>query len=76
MDRLDHMTGVLTVQKVSSYLRVHTSTIYRMLKNKQLPGFRVGSDWRFSVAEFDKWRASLESGVPGSSEPKWELNSK
>jgi excisionase family DNA binding protein len=69
MDRLDHLTGVLTVQEVSSYLRVHPSTIYRMLKNKQLPGFRVGSDWRLSVAAFDQWRVTLESGVPRSSEP-------
>jgi hypothetical protein len=35
-----------------------------MLKKNQLPAFRVGSDWRFTVEAIDKWRASVESGVP------------
>ncbi|HXW85565.1 MAG TPA: helix-turn-helix domain-containing protein [Candidatus Binataceae bacterium] len=53
---------VLTVQEVSSYLRVHPSTIYRMLKKNQLPAFRVGSDWRFTVEAIDEWRAKAEAG--------------
>lgn len=65
MDRFDDMRNrVLTVQEVSSYLRVHPSTIYRMLKKNQLPAFRVGSDWRFTVEAIDKWRATVETGVP------------
>ena len=64
MDRFDELRSkVLTVQEVSTYLRVHPSTIYRMLKKNQLPAFRVGSDWRFTVEAIDKWRASVESGV-------------
>lgn len=53
---------VLTVQDVSRYLRVHPSTIYRMLKRNELPAFRVGSDWRFTVEAIDKWRAKVEGG--------------
>ncbi|MGA7873562.1 MAG: helix-turn-helix domain-containing protein [Candidatus Binatus sp.] len=65
MDRFDEMKSrVLTVQEVSSYLRVHPSTIYRMLKKNQLPAFRVGSDWRFTVEAIDKWRAAVELGAP------------
>ena len=52
---------VLTVQEVSSYLRVHPSTIYRMLKKNQLPAFRVGSDWRFTVDALDRWRSQVEA---------------
>ena len=64
MERFDEMKSkVLTVQEVSSYLRVHPSTIYRMLKKHQLPAFRVGSDWRFTVEAIDKWREDVESGV-------------
>jgi excisionase family DNA binding protein len=67
MDRFDELRSkVLTVQDVSNYLRVHPSTIYRMLKKNQLPAFRVGSDWRFTVEAIDKWRASVESGVAGA----------
>jgi excisionase family DNA binding protein len=65
MERFDEVKGrVLTVREVSTYLRVHPSTIYRMLKKNQLPAFRVGSDWRFTVEAIDKWRAGVESGAP------------
>jgi excisionase family DNA binding protein len=65
MDRFDELKSkVLTVQEVSTYLRVHPSTIYRMLKKNLLPAFRVGSDWRFTVEAIDKWRASVENGAP------------
>ncbi len=71
MDRVEVMRSrVLTVQEVSSYLRVHPSTIYRMLKKNQLPAFRVGSDWRFTVEAIDQWREKAESGglgEPGAS---------
>ncbi len=51
---------VLTVRDLSNYLRVHPSTIYRLLKKGQLPGFKVGSDWRFNIEAIDRWR--LEQG--------------
>ena len=47
---------VLTAKDLAEYLKVHRSTIYRLLKAGQLPGFRVGSDWRFNVEEIDAWR--------------------
>ena len=47
---------VMTVAELSVYLRVHRSTIYRLLKKGDLPAFRIGSDWRFNVEEIDGWR--------------------
>jgi excisionase family DNA binding protein len=52
---------VLTVSELSDYLRVHRSTIYRLLKKGQLPGFKIGSDWRFNVEAIDEWR--LQQGA-------------
>ena len=49
---------VLNVTDLSQYLRVHRSTIYRLLKNRELPAFRVGSDWRFNIELIDEWRMS------------------
>jgi len=45
----------LTVDELSDLLQVHKSTIYRLLKERKLPGFRVGSDWRFNVEEVERW---------------------
>ncbi|MGB6553353.1 MAG: helix-turn-helix domain-containing protein [Candidatus Binataceae bacterium] len=50
------VTKVLTVNELAEYLRVHRSTIYRLLKKGQLPGFKIGSDWRFNVEVIDDWR--------------------
>ena len=55
------MARVLTLEEVASYLRVHPSTIYRLLKKKQLPAFKVGSDWRFDIDAIDLWRREQES---------------
>lgn len=33
--------AVMTVREVAAYLRVHPSTIYRLLKRGQIPGFRM-----------------------------------
>jgi len=56
-------TKVLTVRELSNYLRVHPSTIYRLLKKGQLPGFKVGSDWRFNIEAIDSWRLGQGSVV-------------
>jgi excisionase family DNA binding protein len=58
------MANVLTLEEVANYLRVHPSTIYRLLKKKLLPAFKVGSDWRFNVESIDRWRAEAEDSEP------------
>jgi excisionase family DNA binding protein len=47
--------SILTLENVADYLRVHPSTIYRMLKKKQLPAFKIGRDWRFNRESLDRW---------------------
>lgn len=54
-------SDIATVKEISEYLRVHPSTVYRMLAKKQLPAFRVGSDWRFSLSAIDQWRTDAEA---------------
>ena len=45
---------MMTLQEVADYLRVTRSTIHRLLKRNQIPGFRIGRHWRFNVEEIDK----------------------
>jgi excisionase family DNA binding protein len=51
---------VLKLEEVASYLRVHPSTIYRLVKKRQLPAFKMGGDWRFSRESIDQWSAQAE----------------
>ncbi len=59
--------NVMTVREVAAYLHVHPSTIYKLLKRHQIPGFHVGSDWRFHIGAIDRWR--LEQRYGGWSYP-------
>lgn len=46
---------ILTLQEVAEYLKVDQRTVYRMLKSKQLPAFKVRNQWRFKKEAIDKW---------------------
>jgi excisionase family DNA binding protein len=55
---------VFTIKELSDYLRVHPTTIYRLLRQGRLPGFRVGSNWRFNRAAIEQWELSQASKFP------------
>jgi repressor LexA len=48
-------SDILTLQEVAEYLKVDERTVYRMLKSKQLPAFKVRNQWRFKKETIDKW---------------------
>jgi excisionase family DNA binding protein len=56
------MITVMTLDEVAQYLHVHPSTVYRLLKNKQIPAFKLGSDWRFNQESIERWMKKLETG--------------
>jgi excisionase family DNA binding protein len=58
---LDIAPAVMTVNDLARYLKVHPSTVYRLLRTGQLPAFKVGSDWRFNIEEIDRWRVERET---------------
>ena len=59
---LDLETGLsgtkLTAGEVAKLLRVHLTTVYKIAKSGELPGFKIGSDWRFDRVEFESWMKS------------------
>jgi excisionase family DNA binding protein len=46
---------VLTLSEVSDYLNVSPVTIYRLLRRKQIPAFRLAGNWRFNVEDLTLW---------------------
>jgi excisionase family DNA binding protein len=51
------VSDVMTVQEVAEYLGCHYSTVYRLIKSKDIPVFHLGTSWRFRRAEIDRWIA-------------------
>lgn len=43
------------MKELSNYLRVHPSTVYKLLKEGELPGFKLGSYWRFNLQTIERW---------------------
>ena len=58
------MAGVLTLEEVADFLHVHPSTVYRLLKKRRIPAFKVGSDWRFNQESIERWVKQLEAERP------------
>jgi len=61
---------ILTITELSAHLRVHPTTIYRLLREGRIPGFRVGSAWRFSRASIEKWEHGEHLPIDGELVPK------
>lgn len=49
------LEDISTLQEVAKYLKVDRRTVYRMVKSKQLPAFKVRNQWRFKKDAIDKW---------------------
>lgn len=45
----------LTTKEVAEYLRVNPYTVYRLVAQRKLPAFKVGSQWRFKRTVLDHW---------------------
>jgi excisionase family DNA binding protein len=58
---------ILTITELSAHLRVHPTTIYRLLREGRIPGFRVGSAWRFSRAAIEVWEHGQDKPMPETS---------
>ena len=56
---------VMTVREVADYLKVKDRTIYRLVANGEMPGFKVGGSWRFRKLEIDRWTDANAVGPVG-----------
>jgi putative molybdopterin biosynthesis protein len=46
---------IMITAEVADYLRVHPSTVYKLLRQGNIPAMRIGSDWRFNKSDLDEW---------------------
>lgn len=51
---------IMTVKELTRYLQISPSTIYKLLRKRQLPGFKIATDWRFDRDSIDRWRRNCE----------------
>lgn len=49
------MAELMTLQELADYLRVTPKTIYRLLRQRDIPAVKVVHQWRFERSAIDEW---------------------
>jgi len=53
------MEKLMTAKELSQFLKLSESTIYKLVSNGEIPGFKIGDCWRFELEEI--WKLIRES---------------
>ena len=67
------MRAIMTPREAARYLGLHLVTIYRLIKKGELPGFKIGGQWRFKKDLLDEWikdKIKINSRLPAIGEKK------
>ena len=51
---------IMTIEEVAKYLRLHKTTIYRMVRLGENPYSKIGNQWRFRKDVIDAWISNKE----------------
>ena len=57
---------ILTISEVAALLKIAEKTVYVLAQRREVPGFKVGGQWRFSRTAIDLW-IETRSRVPQDS---------
>ncbi|WP_115702559.1 methylation-associated defense system helix-turn-helix domain-containing protein MAD1 [Legionella sainthelensi] len=51
---------IMLIKDLANYLKIAEKTAYRFASEGKIPGFKVGSSWRFRKSEIDQWITNQE----------------
>lgn len=54
------LADILTLDELSSYLKLPKSTLYKMSERGKIPSFKAGRQIRFRKTAIDKWISEQE----------------
>lgn len=66
-ENLANQKEYLSVSDMAKEFGIHEMTFYRMIRDKKIPAFKIGSQWRVRRADLNKWLEE-HSSVPGAAE--------
>jgi excisionase family DNA binding protein len=55
-----------TAEEVAKVLRLHPYTVRRLCREKKVPAFKFGGQWRFDKMEITQWREKQSQVRKGS----------
>jgi excisionase family DNA binding protein len=48
-------TDIMTLEEVAKYLKLQPQTVYKWAQEGQIPGAKLGKEWRFRRRILDEW---------------------
>ena len=48
-------TELMTATETCRYLKITQRTLYRYLRNREIPAFKLGNEWRFVRSDLEQW---------------------
>lgn len=55
---------VLTIDELASYLKISKSTLYKVVREGNIPSQKVGRHWRFRKEAIDRWLEETRVNTP------------
>lgn len=46
---------LMTAAETCRYLKITSRTLYRYLRSRQIPAFKLGKEWRFVRSDLEQW---------------------
>ncbi|HMU53490.1 MAG TPA: helix-turn-helix domain-containing protein [Nitrospira sp.] len=46
---------LMTAEETCRYLKITQRTLYRYLRSRRIPAFKLGSQWRFVRSDLEQW---------------------
>jgi excisionase family DNA binding protein len=46
---------LMTAEETCRYLKITHRTLYRYLRNRGIPAFKLGKEWRFVRSDLEQW---------------------
>ena len=46
---------LMTLEETADLLKIGKSTLYKMVREKKIPGIKIGRQWRFKSSDIEIW---------------------
>ncbi|HUV07978.1 MAG TPA: PTS sugar transporter subunit IIA [Spirochaetia bacterium] len=57
---------IMTLSELAAYLKLAEKTVLRLVHRREIPSFKVASQWRFKRSLIDEWMMTKIQGMPSS----------
>ena len=60
----DNPSDVLTIEDLSTYLKIPRSTLYKLVREGKIPSQKIGRHWRFRKEAINQWLDETRAEEP------------